>query len=252
MTKTYDMTVKELALISGVTIRALHHYDEIGLLIAKRTEAGYRVYGREDALRLQQILLHKSFGLSLDDIRKALDDPGFSTLESLRVQKASLQKQAETMDAMIAAVDAAIHSLSGSQDIDLKAIFDGFDPGLYAEEVEENWGETDSYIASQRRVKNYTETDWKQLKSQEEAIWRDAASLMKAGATPYSPQAEQLAQRHRDYIDRWFYETTPEGYVALADLWESDPRFAANIDKFGNGLTGWVVAAVRAKYGVVV
>ncbi|TDF37436.1 MerR family transcriptional regulator [Alteromonadaceae bacterium M269] len=240
-----EITVKEMALLSGVTIRTLHHYDDIGLLKAHRAASGYRVYNEKHALRLQQILLHKSFGLSLEDIAKTLDDPQFDNLANLKRQKKTLEQQAENMHLMIGAIDAAIEKLTCSKTIDLSSIFEGFDPALYDDEVEQRWGETSCYKECQDKMKNYTDEDWEQLKQQENAIWRDAAHALRAGTKPDSASAQEITNKYRKHIDRWFYTTSTSGFAALADLWENDPRFAKNIDKFEPGLAKWMAAAVR-------
>ena len=135
MKKIEDMTVKDMALLSGVTIRTLHHYDDIGLLKASRTASGYRVYTEKHVLRLQQILLQKSFGLPLEDIARNLDDTNFDTLLSLQQQRNAVVKQAENISAIIEAIDMAIKQLTNEDDIDLRDIFKGFDPSLYEEEA---------------------------------------------------------------------------------------------------------------------
>jgi DNA-binding transcriptional MerR regulator len=248
MKKTIQMTVKEMALSSGVTIRTLHHYDEIGLLTAQRTHSGYRVYTEKHALRLQQILLHKSFGLSLEDISKALDAPEFDNLISLQHQKAALIKQAKNMSAMIGAVDAAIKLLSKTQNVDLKLIFAGFDPSLYCDEVKEKWGSTVYWKESQKKTANYTAEDWQGIKNEESVIWEEAASALRSGYAVNSQAALKFVESYRKHIDRWFYKTSEAGFVELVNIWENDLRFVANIDKFEVGLTSWSARAVRAKY----
>jgi DNA-binding transcriptional MerR regulator len=249
MKKTIAITVKEMALMSGVTIRTLHHYDEIGLLKAHRNASGYRIYNEKHALRLQQILLHKSFGLGLEEIATALDNPQFDTLQSLQRQKLTVVQQIDTMHAMLRAIDAAILRLTKPNKDRLDLIFDGFDPSLYEEEVATRWGQTDTYQESQRKTQHYTSEDWQQIKQEEERFWHDAAKAMRSGEAPDSKTAKSLSERYRKHIDRWFYTTTPSGYLALAAMWESDPRFSENIDKFGPGLTQWIVAAVKSGSG---
>jgi DNA-binding transcriptional MerR regulator len=243
-----EMTVKEMALLSGVTIRALHHYDEIGLLRAHRTQSGYRVYTEKHALRLQQILLHKSFGMSLDEIAKSLDDPKFDNLSNLQQQKKVLIKQSKNMASMIHAIDAAISQLEGTTHAHLKDIFGGFDPSIYDEEVEEKWGDTVYYKDCQQRIASYTKDDWQHIKSEENKIWQDAAEAYRSGISASSQTAFDLSDRYQHHIDRWFYQTSSASYAALADVWENDPRFIRNIDKFETGLAGWIASAVRARY----
>src|SRR5690242_1096266 len=94
--------VKEVASLSGVSVRALHHYDELGLLVPReRTDAGYRLYDDQDLLRLQQILIGRELGLSLEAIRRSLDEPGFDRKGALLSQRAELEKRAEQTQAML-------------------------------------------------------------------------------------------------------------------------------------------------------
>jgi hypothetical protein len=129
---------------------------------------------------------------------------------------------------------------------DIKRIFDGFDPGKYDEEVQQRWGNADAYKISTRRTKSYTETDWLELRDEQKAIYADAFAALKAGKQPDDPAALAVAERHRLSIDRWFYPCSPRMHRGLADMYEADQRFAANIDKHGAGLTKFLAAAIRA------
>jgi DNA-binding transcriptional MerR regulator len=242
--------VKDVARIAGVSIRALHHYDEIGLLVPQaRSTSGYRLYGEDDLLRLQQILIGRELGLSLEDIRRSLDDPRFDRRNALLSQKEQLRVRVRQTEAMIRAVDAALAILDrrtkgGSMDI--KELFDGFDPSEYEDEARERWGKTDAYKESMKRTKRYTPEDWKKIQAEQSSIYQDSVALMKAGGNPSDPKAMEIAERHRLSIDRWFYPCTHGMHEGLASLYESDSRFAENINKHGEGLTDFLVAAIRA------
>jgi len=254
MTDLNELTVKVLAELSGVSVRTLHYYDEIGLLKPERTSSDYRVYGTDHILRLQQILIQKSLGLSLASIKAALDDPNFDHLSELNSQRQVLLNKIETTKAMILAIDAAIAKSSNSQEetkMSIQDIFNGFNPEEYNVETEELWGETKAYKVSQSRTKRYKEDDWKQLRSEEKSIWVQAAEIMSSGLSPLSAEASEIVARHRRHIDKWFYSTSSVSYASLADMWESDDRFESNIDKYGEGLTVWFAEAARNKYGVV-
>ena len=254
MTHLKNLTVKALATLSGVSIRTLQYYDDIGLLKAGRTSAGYRIYDQSHVLLLQQILVQKALGLSLEAIKTSLQQPDFDVLAQLKAQKQLLLKRAEDTKAMIAAIDSAIAKaprMERETPKTIAEIFQGFDPALYEDEAKEKWGETQEYKTSRNRVKSYTPDDWAEIKAEEQQIWRDAAAAMAAGQSPQSDDSGKLAERHRLHIDRWFYGTTEESYANLASLWEMDARFTANIDKYGQGLTLWFAEAVRHKYRVV-
>jgi MerR family transcriptional regulator, thiopeptide resistance regulator len=128
----------------------------------------------------------------------------------------------------------------------MKAIFDGFDPAEYEQEAEQRWGDTDAYKESMKRTQRYTEDDWKRLAAEQSAVYADAAASMKAGRPASSGEAMEIAERHRHLIDRWFYPCSFTMHVGLASLYENDARFAANIDKYGEGLTRFLVEAIRA------
>src|SRR6478609_7057832 len=140
--------VSEVAQISGISVRALHHYDEIGLLAPKeRSDAGYRLYDDDDLLRLQQILLGREQGLALEEIRRSLDDPRFDRKRALLEQRRELEQRVRDATQMIRAIDAALGMLEGNSggDMDMKQIFDGFDPAEHEEEAKARWGHTESY-----------------------------------------------------------------------------------------------------------
>ena len=130
--------------------------------------------------------------------------------------------------------------------MDLKEIFDGFDPAKYEQEAKQRWGHTDAYKESVRRTKRYTKEDWLKIKAEQGDVYRDAAAAMKAGKKPSDPEVMDIAERHRLAIDRWFYPCSSMMHRGLASMYETDERFAATIDKAGEGLTPFLVAAIRA------
>src|SRR5262245_15994911 len=245
--RTYQ--VKEVAELSGLSIRALHHYDSIGLLCPSgRSAAGYRLYGDDDLVRLQQILIGRELGLALEDIRRSLDDPSFDRREALLAQRAALAARAGRAADMIRAIDAALTAIEENDmgKVDMKKIFDGFDPKQYERETEQRWGNTDAYKTSVQRMKSYKQADWSALKAEQAAIYTDALAALRAGVSADDERAMDIAERHRLSIDRWFYPCSAKMHCGLADLWEADRRYADNIDKHGPGLTEYLAAAVRA------
>lgn len=248
MTKAW--TIGEVARMARVTVRTLHHYDEIGLLVpSARSDAGYRLYDDDDLLRLQQILIGRTLGLSLEQIRRSLDDPSFDRRRVLLEQRAELTRRAERTAAMIRAIDEAlafIDGRKGDEAMDMKALFDGFDPSQYEEEAKRRWGHTEAYEESMRRTQRFSEEDWKRLRDEQSALYAEAAALLRAGTPPDSTEAMDVAERFRLSIDRWFYPCSHEMHRNLAALYESDPRFAENMDKHGRGLTAFLTQAIRA------
>ena len=157
---------------------------------------------------------------------------------------------------MIRAIDRTLAVIDGKEegrgdtmtanDIDMKQIFDGFDPSDHEAEAKQRWGHTDAYKESMKRTKSYTKEDWQKLKDDQASIYGDAVLAMKAGRKPEDEAVMDIAERHRLSIDRWFYPCSVVMHMALADMYESDRRFSENIDQYGEGLTGFLSEAIRA------
>lgn len=255
MGKERGYQVKEVAQLAGVSVRTLHHYDEIGLLApSRRSPAGYRLYREDDLLRLQQILIGRELGLPLEVIKRDLDDPAFDRRAALQQQRQALTDRVERTTAMLHAIDVALALLPGEgantmRDMstqEARALFDGFDPTRHEAEAKQRWGESSAYKESARRTAQYTKADWERYKRESDAVMTAAAALLGAGVHPSTPEAMALADRHRQLIDRWFYPCDATMHEKLADLYESDTRFAENIDTHGHGLTHWLAEAIRA------
>lgn len=150
---------------------------------------------------------------------------------------------------MIRAIDKALTMLDQKETetkMDMKEIFEGFDPTKREAEAESRWGETDTHRESMMRTKRYTKEDWQTFKAEQASIYADARAALNSGKTPDHPEVAAIAERHRGSVERWFYPCSKQMHRGLADLYEADPRFAANIDKAGEGLTAFLVAAIRA------
>ena len=209
MTRSRTYQVKDVAQLAGVSVRTLHHYDAIGLLVPQaRTAAGYRLYTDADLLRLQQILIGRELGLSLEEIRRSLDDPRFDRKAALLDQRERLRERVQQSEAMIRAIDAALAGLrrrSEEGEMKMEDLFEGFDPSQYEDEVRRRWGTSEAFAESEKRTRRYTPDDWKALKAEQAAIYDDAYSALKAGKTPSDEAVMDIAERHRLSIDRWFY-----------------------------------------------
>jgi MerR family transcriptional regulator, thiopeptide resistance regulator len=253
VTRSRTYQVKDVARLTGVSVRTLHHYDAIGLLVpGGRTAAGYRLYTDADLLRLQQILIGRELGLPLEEIRHSLDDPRFDRKAALLDQRQRLHDRARQAEAMIRAIDTALAALDGSVttgEMTMADLFDGFDPSRYEEEARERWGKTDAFAESTERTKRYTPDDWKAIKTEQGAVYEAAAAALKAGKAPSSADAMDIAERHRLSIDRWFYPCSHTMHQGLASMYESDDRFRQSIDKYREGLTTFLAESIRANAG---
>src|SRR5215216_5956342 len=203
-------TVGRVAALSGVTVRTLHHYDELGLLSpGGRSAAGYRIYEDRDLELLRRILFYRELGFTLAEISTIVDDPHTGALGHLRCQRGLLTERIERLNAMVEAIDYEMEART--MDIRLTPeerleVFGEFRPEDHAEEAEQRWGETEAYKESNRRVSGYTKEDWQQLKAEEEEIRTRLAAAFEAGLAPDSEEAMAAVEAHRRHISRWFYE----------------------------------------------
>ncbi|TVL92156.1 MerR family transcriptional regulator [Streptomyces sp. SAJ15] len=243
-------SVGQVAGYAGVTVRTLHHYDEIGLLRPSgRSRAGHRRYDDADLDRLQRILFYRELGFPLDEVAALLDDPDADPREHLRRQHELLTARIARLQEMAAAVEHAMEARAMGINLTPEEKFEVFgdhDPDQYAEEVEQRWGDTDAYRESQRRAAAYTKEDWLRIKREGEELVERLAALMASGAAPDSPAATDLAEEHRSQITRYHYECSYEMHGCLAEMYVADERFTAFYDATAPGLAAFLREAILA------
>ena len=243
-------TVGEVAQVAGISIRALHHYDELGLLRPSgRSDAGYRLYASADLERLQQVLFYKELGFGLDEIRKLMASAAHDRRAVLREQRDQLAARALRLEAMLALIDKTLASLEGRiqmSDEELFEVFGDFDPSEHEDEARERWGDTAAYRESARRTRGYTKDDWARFRRESDAVVNELAALMDLAVAPDDARAIAAAERHRLQIDRWFYACSHDMHVELGRMYVADPRFAANYDLVRPGMAQYLCDAITA------
>ncbi|MEU8249720.1 MerR family transcriptional regulator [Nonomuraea sp. NPDC048916] len=252
-----SFSVGQVARLAGVTVRTLHHYDEIGLLSpGERTRAGYRRYTEADLVRLQQVLLYRELGFPLEEIAVILDEPRADEMTHLRRQHELLTRRAERLREVIAAVERALEARLMSVALTPEErfeVFGDFRPEDHEAEVERRWGGDGRYTESRRRVAAYTRADWLEIKAEAGAISEELAAAFEAGLAPDGERVMDVAERHRGHISRWFYDCSHEVHRGLGELYVSDPRFTAVFDALAAGLAAYFRLAVdanAARHGV--
>ena len=240
-------SVGEVARIAKVTIRTLHHYDRTGLLVpSSRTGSGYRQYTTADIERLQQIRFHRELGFALEEIRALLDADDFDAEQALRRHREQLVQRIESTEELIATIDRMLSASQGERPMTNEEMFDGFQPEQHHEEAKQRWAHTPAWKESMRRTRSYGPEQWRQIKDEAETIVQEMATAQANGQAPESEAAMDLAERHRQHIDRWFYACSPQMHAALAAMYVSDPRFAEYFDKHGDGLSAFFEQAIQA------
>jgi DNA-binding transcriptional MerR regulator len=243
-------TVGAVAALTGISVRTLHHYDHIGLVVPSvRTPVGYRGYTDADIERLHVVLVYRAVGLSLEDIRALLDDGGADALERLRRQHRLLLDQADRLQHTIKAVEELMSAHHNGIQLTAEEQIEIFGTTAfseeYAAEAQERWGETDAWKQSQQRASRFTKQDWIDIKAEGDTLLADLATAKRAGVAPGSPEADALAARHRAAIER-FYECGGEMHRGLVEMYLADERFTAYYDDVEPGLAQFVHDVVIA------
>lgn len=243
-------SVGQLARMAGISVRTLHHYDEIGLLSpSARTDAGYRLYSTADTERLHRVLSYRAVGFDLSTIAAMLDDPAADATshlvrqhELLLAEQERLGRLADNVKRMLEARKMGIN-LTPEEMLD---VFGEFDPRQFADEVEERWGDTDAYAESKRRSAKYGRAEWAAIRDEGEAIEAGFAAAIAGGLPADGEAAMDLAEQHRQHIGRWFYPCGYEMHRGLAEMYVADPRFAEHYERRAAGLSSYVRQAVIA------
>ncbi len=240
-------TVGEVCELAGVSVRTLHHYDEIGLLAPSgRSDAGYRLYSHQDLERLQEILVWRQLGFGLQEIQRCSTTP--STIASMRSDASVRWWSASSSgwSATAVALDEALTAARRGTSQEGQTMFRDFDPAHYEDEARERWGDADAYRESARRTAAYGEAEWTEIRSEAERIVEEFAKLMRDGEPATGERAQAVAERHRQHITRWFYPVSTQMHRGLAEMYVADPRFAAGYEKVAPGLAAYVRDAVLA------
>ena len=246
-------TVKQMARLSGVSVRALHHYDAIGLLRPRAVGAnGYRYYDRADLLRLQQILFHRALEAPLKDIQAALDDPGFDLAAALRAHRVRLASEAERYARLVDVVDRTLADLEGDETMDDNVLFEGFSREKQAEFAAwliDRYGAEKAGEAITRtwdRMGSLTKAAVSDLVDDLTAIEAEMAAALSQGVPADSATVDAIMRRHWAWVgEHWNREPTPEAFAGLGRLYMEHPEFAARYEAIAPGLTEYFVEAMR-------
>lgn len=236
------LTVHEVSALTGASIRALHHYDAIGLLKPTVvTEAGYRLYDERALMRLQEILLLRELEFPLRDIARILDSPGFDRRAALCDQLTLLRLRCERLTRLISLTENLIN---GGNTMDFSA-FDDSKEREYAAEARKRWGNTAA---------------WKEYEAKEGARTNDERRSAEDGLTdifkgfgglralaPDDPAVKAQVKKLQAHITANWYECTDEILSGLGRMYVTDPRFKENIDRAGgDGTAEFAARAIEA------
>jgi MerR family transcriptional regulator, thiopeptide resistance regulator len=251
-----ELTVRQLAAISGVTVRTLHHYDEVGLLKPASVGAnGYRYYGREELIRLQRILFHRELGVPLSQIAELLDLEGENHIAALEQHREKLEAERKRYGTLIETIDRTIAELKGEGLMANADLYKGFSPERqagYEAWLIERYGEpirvgierSKQALAAMSPADQKTalEALGKELSDVEEAL----AGALRSGVDPGSDGVDLLIGRHRAWVAAmWGRPCSAERYAGLADLYLSHPDFVARYERIEKGFTEYLTRAMK-------
>ncbi|WP_127550532.1 MerR family transcriptional regulator [Paenibacillus amylolyticus] len=229
------MKVKEVAELASISVRTLHHYDEIGLLTPDEvTSAGYRLYSDANLERLQQILFFKELDFSLKEIKNIITNPSFNPEEALKMHRLILLEKRQRLDQMIATIDRTVLHVRGEIKMTAKEQFEGFDfsQNPYEQEARERWGDHAVDHANQKLHSKST-TEQEALSDKMNEIYKSLAALRHT--EPASAEAQAGIQEWYTWLNQ-MGSYSPEAFRGLGQMYVDDERFTRNIDQFGDGL----------------
>lgn len=249
VTPSETLTVGVVSELVGVSVRTLHHWDQIGLVPpTSRTSAGYRSYTVEDVGRIHRVLVYRKLGFGLSAITELLDDPDVDEVQHLREQQrllrtqiAELQRTAEAVDQVLAQKEAGV-TLTAQEQAEI------FGRGWrqdWADEAQERWGESEQWKQFEANAAAFTADERFVVQQTGEALHKEMAEAKRSGVLSSSPEAVALAERHRAMIGA-LYTCTPSMHALLGRMYVEDPRFRGTIDTTEPGLSVWLRDAIYA------
>lgn len=238
------MHIKEFARLTGVSVRTLHYYDEIGLLKPAfiNEENGYRDYDEKSLERMVEILFYRELDFPLKSILGILSSPDYDKTAAIRKQKELLTLKKERLEKLISALDEAEKgevSMNAFNNNEYEAA-----RKQYADEVKQRWGGTDAYKESEQKTASYSSDKWSDVNAGLNAVLAEFAAI-KDTSTPESEAGQSLVKKLQTYITDNFYTCTPEILKGLGQMYVADNRFKSNIDKNGNGTAEFISKAIK-------
>ena len=234
------MLIKEFAEFTGVSVRTLHYYNEIGLLMPALVDehTGYRFYDENSLIRMQEILFYRELDFSLKSISDILSSPDYDKEMALAQQKKLLILKKERLERLISAID------STTKGVNVLKAFDNKDFQRYKAEAQEKWGKTDAYKEHTEKTKDYSGSKWNSLAADMDAILDEFTLCIKNSAQPQDAESQALVKKLQTHITENYYTCTDEILAGLGQMYVCDERFKNNIDKHGDGTAVFISEAI--------
>ncbi|MGM8365515.1 MerR family transcriptional regulator [Virgibacillus sp. W0181] len=231
------LKIKEVADLVGISVRTLHHYDEIGLLKPEEiTESGYRLYSDKNLETLQQVMFFKELDFPLKEIKEIINNPTFDRHEALQIHRKMLLKKRRRIDKMIRTIDKTTQNIKGDIPMSNKEKFEGFDfsHNPYEKEARERWGD-DTIDKSNAKLVNMSKTEQTLMSDKVKEIFQKLADLRET--SPSANKVQNVIKEWYDFLNsNTGHHYSLDAFKGLGEMYVDDERFTKNIDQFGNGL----------------
>lgn len=238
-------TVKQLAQLSGVSIRTLRFYDDIGILKpAYYGDNGYRYYQQEQLLILQQILFFRELNMPLKDIQHVLNAPNFNVLDRLKSHKVSLEQRIERTKKLLVTLEKTIANLSGENKMSVHEMYDGFDPNDMPHydqiAIDEQGDIARSFIKKRMHAtQNWGKAEWDKLNYEWNSLLLEITDALHQGLTPNSPKVQQLMDK-KFQICKSLYQPTKQEYLAMRQINCNHPEYKKQFDFYDVNLAKYI------------
>ena len=241
------MHIREFAKLTGVSVRTLHYYDEIGLLNPSFVDEqnGYRSYDERSLERMQEILFYRELDFPLKSIAEILSSPNYNKRKALIEQKRLLTLKKERLERLIIALDSAVKG----EIVVNPNLFDNSEfkkaREKYAQEAKEKWGNTNSYKEYTEKTASYTKSKWDMITSDMKDIILEFANCMQNGVNPSDSSVQAIVKKWQEFITENYYLCNNEILYGLGEMYTKDERFRINIDNYGNGTAEFMSEAIK-------
>lgn len=228
----------------GITVRTLHHWDEIGLAKPSvRSVNGYRLYTAGDIARLQRIVIYRALDLPLDQIAELIDSTCHAKLvEALEAQRDRVDSQISYLNdlkrGLTRMIDAQKHGINLTAEQQAEIFGEDWQPDLM-EEAHAKWGNTPQWVEFAEKAAKRSPEDWKAMTAEAKAFEQELGAAFDKGVEPGSPEANALAEQHKVVFSNAFTIST-NMQVCLGHIYARDPRFSAYYEKVRPGLADWL------------
>ncbi|MEH0060029.1 MerR family transcriptional regulator [Auritidibacter ignavus] len=250
------LSVGDAAALVGVSVRTLHHWDDISLVAPKyRSRSGYRAYDSDDIDRIHRVLVYRELGLSLASIQKILDDPTVDEDQQLRQQRQIIGDRIDRLSEMAAGIDRLLAARGAGTRLSMREQAEIFGQDWqpeWAEEAYERWGDSREWTQFEQNTAHLSASERARIHDQSEAVKRELVEAKRAGVEPGTVEANQLAEAHRGAISQLF-ACSHSMHACMGRRYVEDERFSANIDQWEPGMSMWlrdVIFANAAAHGV--